>query len=495
MSRKLLIVISIITILAFNLSAFGEDVSTLLEEGIYAEETKGDLDEAMTIYKKIIDENTGNSANIAEAYYRLGTCYMKTGDDVKAIELFKKLLTGFYEHEEIASEARSQLQKLNALDEEEQTVTPLALGPAPWEAGETCWYTFGTPAIKGLGNSIMTVKDVTINGNDMWRIEYSVIIAGEGASTFNRVDVFKKDFKPFSGLVKGAPGNFNVKYEKDHIQLDIDSPGTKDTKEIPINNTVFDNKEFFYLKRVLPLKEGYSASFSMFVPEMEKIMKVEFRVEGIETVIVPAGTFECYYVEMVVDSKKVKQWISTDDKRYLVKYDAGDKGVMELEKIKKVKQDEPEVFNDSEFGINMTAPSGWHIVRSPLPTAPYKMIGVVAPPEMDAWFPLLVAEHGGAIKPESLRGVSESEVSALKQIFKNYTVDTESWKNEKINGLHAISWYADFDTKDKKMIEYRTIILGKSLIYFFLVRTEKEIFENSKNEFLSIIKSFKVNDN
>jgi len=494
MGKKPLMILLAISTLLCTSSVWGDTVSTLLEEGIYAEETKGNLDEAMTIYQKIIDENAGNSANIAEAYYRLGTCYLKTGDDLKAIEMFKELLTGFHEHEDIAFEARAQLAKLNALDEEDQIVTPLELGPAPWETGETCWYTFGTPAIKSLGKGILSIKDVTINGNDLWRIEYSVIIPGEGASTLNRTDVFKKDFKPFSGLVKGASGNFKVTFEKDYIQLDTDSLGTKDTKEIPINNIVYDNIQFFYLKRQLPLNVGYSTSLSIFIPQTGNIMKVELRTTGIETVKVPAGTFECYCVELVWDSEmKVKQWISTDDKRYLVRYDAGAKGVMELEKIEQVSNDEPEVFNDSEFGISMSAPAGWHIVKSPI-TDRFKMIAVVVPPEMNAWFPFLITEHGGRIKPESLRGVSESEVSALKQIFKNYSVDPESWKADLIGGLNSISYCAEFDVKDKKMVECRAYILGKSLMYGFVLRTEKEVFENSKNEFLSVIQSFNVRD-
>ena len=43
----------------FTSSVFSANVSTLLEKGIYAEETKGDLDEAISIYQKIVDKNTG----------------------------------------------------------------------------------------------------------------------------------------------------------------------------------------------------------------------------------------------------------------------------------------------------------------------------------------------------------------------------------------------------------------------------------------------------
>ena len=56
MARKIFVILWLISILVFSSSAWGENVSTLLEEGIYAEETKGDLNEAITIYKKIIDK-------------------------------------------------------------------------------------------------------------------------------------------------------------------------------------------------------------------------------------------------------------------------------------------------------------------------------------------------------------------------------------------------------------------------------------------------------
>ena len=488
MARRLLIFLWLISILAFNSSAWADTVSTLLEEGIYAEETKGDLDEAMKIYQKIIDENAGNSANIAEAYYRLGTCYLKTGDDLKAIEMFKELLTGFHEHEDIAFEARAQLAKLNALDEEDQIVTPLELGPVPWETGETCWYNVGTPVIENLGKMILSVKDVTINGNDLWRIENYVLIPGERQSQFIRVDVLKKGFKPFSGFSKGVLGN-KVKYGKDRIQLDIDSLGTKDTKEIPINNYVYDSNQVDYLFRRLPLNEGYSTSLSIFNLAIGNIMKVELRNTGIETVKVPAGTFECYCVEFVMDSVKIKQWISTDDKRYLVKWDVGALGVMELEKIEQVSKDEPEIFNDSESGISMSAPAGWHIVKSSL-TGPLKMLLQIVPPELKAESSFFVVQHFGPLP--TMQNILK-ELGTIKQVYKNITLRPESWVYDEIDGLPSLSFIADYDKEDKKMVAYRTYILDKQELGVFDIKMEKENFDEIKTDFDSIAQSLKWN--
>ncbi len=490
MGRKLYLTLLIVALLAFSSSIWGDTVSTLLEEGIYAEETKGDLDEAIAIYKKIIDENEGNLSNIAKVYYRLGTCYLKTGDDAKAIEMFKQLMTRFPEQVEIVNDAKNQLSKLETLDDGDR---PLEIGPAPWEAGETCWYDMKTPANMSLGKMIMSIKSVAINGNDMWRIENYLVIAGENQSQLSRVDVLKNDFMPVSGIVKGLPGNFKVTYQKDHIQLNIDSPDTKGKKEVSINNIIYDNAQVPHLLRRLLIKENYSSTLSIFNPQTGSVMKAGLRTTGLETVEVPAGTFKCYCDELKIDSKtKVKLWYSADENKYLVKMETP-QASMELEKIAHVSAEQSEVFNDSEFGISMSAPEGWHIVKSPI-SAQFKMLVVLLPPEINAWFPFIVTEHSGMIKPDSLRGVAESEVSQLKLTFKNFSVDPASWKAGVIGGLPSISFSADFDDKDKKMVDCRTYILGKSYLYFFLIRTEKEVFENNKQEYFSIIQSLRVDD-
>ena len=494
MIKKSLIILLLFTILAFNSSAWGNTVSTLLEEGIYAEETKGDLDEAMTIYQKIIDENAGNSANIAEAYYRLGTCYLKRGDDARAIEMFKELLTGFREQEEIASEARAQLVKLNALEGSDQMDKPLEIGPAPWETGETSWYSVKASTGAEIGKRITTIKDAVIKGNDLWRIEHYLAIPIEASQLFSRVDALKEDFTPVSGSLKGREGGigYNNKaiYEKDHIQFDIDSQGVKSKKEIPISNIVYDHDQLNMLLRRLPIKDNYSASFSFFMLHSGKVSKLQLRTMGQETIRVSAGTFDCYYIELEIDSiLKYKYWISADDRKYGVKGES--RIILELDKVAQVTTEEPEKFSDKEFGITMSAPKGWHFIKSSI-VAKYKMILQVLPPELkgNTSVLFLINEHGGLITKDGLRTTMEEDANVVKQIFMNYSVHPESWKASLIGGLDALSFSADYDEKDKKMVEYRTYIIDSSRVYAFVIRTERTTFEGSKPEFDSIIQSF-----
>lgn len=498
MSKKLLIVISIISILAFNLSAFGETVSALLEEGIYAEETKGDLDEAILIYHKIIDENTGNSADIAEAYYRLGTCYMKAGNDAKAIVTFKKLLTGFREHEEIASNARAQLLKLDALEGEGQKNRPLKLGPVPWEAGETCWYTIKTPAGAVAGSIIMSIRDITADGNEMWQIESYTAAPIDDSQTFDSVDILKKDFTPVSSIFKSNSPTMNdtarTKYKKGNIRFTAEKKNKTDNKDIPIEGVVYSSRQQLHLIRLLPITENYNCSISLFMEPVGSLGSLPIKATARETVTVPAGTFDCYRLEhgfnQALNSNiNAKTWVSSDDKKYIVKIEVLGQTI-ELEKVARLTTDEPREFMDDKTGLSMSAPKGWNFVESTVLTpVPFKILLQILAPEIKAAPAFVIVSHAGFHK--NIQDLPETTMETLKKTFRNFTLRPESKVYGEIDGLPSLTYIADYDKEDKHMIEYRAYILDKQELGSFCLRTDKETFEEIKADVDSIIQSIK----
>ena len=68
-----------------------ESLSVLLQKGIYAEETEGNLDSAIKIYEQIATEGAANRGLIAQAQYRLAVCYQKQGKKEQAIALLNEL--------------------------------------------------------------------------------------------------------------------------------------------------------------------------------------------------------------------------------------------------------------------------------------------------------------------------------------------------------------------------------------------------------------------
>ncbi|MHC4444593.1 MAG: DUF3108 domain-containing protein [Planctomycetota bacterium] len=89
--------------------ALGEPVSNLLEKGIYAEETKGDLDEAIKIYRQIVQDTQANRRYVAQALYRMGMCYNKSGKKDEATKAFEKLIKEYADQKKLVSQARKHM--------------------------------------------------------------------------------------------------------------------------------------------------------------------------------------------------------------------------------------------------------------------------------------------------------------------------------------------------------------------------------------------------
>jgi prepilin-type processing-associated H-X9-DG protein len=109
--------ITIIFLLAFGLLssvAPAKTTSVLLQEGLYAEEIKGDLDAAIKIYEQVITESKEFQRAAAQATYRIGMCYLKKGQKDKAAEYFQNIISDFPSQKVIVRKAEQQLDKIKS---------------------------------------------------------------------------------------------------------------------------------------------------------------------------------------------------------------------------------------------------------------------------------------------------------------------------------------------------------------------------------------------
>ncbi|HYG34376.1 MAG TPA: tetratricopeptide repeat protein, partial [Clostridia bacterium] len=91
-ARWILLAIAVFGLLTATQSLSAVSLSELLEKGIYTEETKGDLDAAMQLYKQIVSEAQAGQKLAAEAQYRLGVCYYKKKNYAEAVAAFEMLV-------------------------------------------------------------------------------------------------------------------------------------------------------------------------------------------------------------------------------------------------------------------------------------------------------------------------------------------------------------------------------------------------------------------
>jgi len=110
MKRKTFVLLAAMTMLALQ-TARAESPAMLLEKGVFAEETKGDIDAAMKIYKQIIDDAQANRKHVAQAHYRLGMCLLKKKQYTKAEAVFRKVIAEFSKEAKLVARAQKQLRK------------------------------------------------------------------------------------------------------------------------------------------------------------------------------------------------------------------------------------------------------------------------------------------------------------------------------------------------------------------------------------------------
>src|SRR5688572_12986800 len=79
----------------------GAPAAELLEQGIYIEETKGDLKAATEIYGQIVDDPAAGRALLAQAQLRLGLCQLKLGNKPQAISALERLTQEFPDNEKL----------------------------------------------------------------------------------------------------------------------------------------------------------------------------------------------------------------------------------------------------------------------------------------------------------------------------------------------------------------------------------------------------------
>lgn len=166
----------------------------------------------------------------------------------------------------------------------------------------------------------------------------------------------------------------------------------------------------------------------------------------------------------------------------------GFKTEMEVEGAGQTEGDS-QVISDKELGGSIRIPADWDIYKNPSPGR-YKFSWQLLPPRLKAWAVFIGIERDSKIT--SVSQVTKADITVLKDFFTDYKVRWNSWTESEIGGLPAAQYAADYKDKEKKMVEYRTYLLGESMVYWFVFRIERDMFVYNKDKFDGIINSFSL---
>ena len=474
-----LVLLAITSLLATAPIAAAASPSELLEQGIYSEETKGDVDAAMKLYQQVVAESKAGQAVAAQAQYRLGMCYHKKKNYAEATAAFEKVVRDYPDQRDLVALASKYLSGA------------MPLLAAPWVDGEEMQLDIKYPTGYKIGTVWYRVTAGETNGQKIWRLASRAFPKPQQSS---RVEVEADSFKPIHCHWKIEPiGEVDVTYLPGHAELKM--VGQDEVKKTDLSGVVYDNEEVIQLMRRLPLASDYKTTVHTFTGlGGGNIVPVQTEVTGQEKVEVPAGTFDCYKVELSL-AKQMKQtfWYSTDAHRYLVKFEGGG-AIAVLTAVTQRKAGDPVQYEDPAFGFSLAAPADWMFYRTDTPPEKETARVVVLDPEGIASSVVSVSSRK-ALWPEaqqSLRAWAEKEIvdGAASKARKQLHIRPESWKDRPVAGKPGLSFIGDYVEGAEKKTGYAVFTFGNTNAAMFVLLAGAKDFGAFQPKFEAIVDSY-----
>ncbi len=470
----------LILTLAFGSTLTAQDPSVLLEKAIYAEETMGDLNEAISIYQQIVANTDANRATAAQALFRLGMCYQKSGNSAEAQAAFSKLARLYPEQKDLISSIP------HSSSEE------FVFEPAPWVDGEVLKLSMlAAGSSSGVGMQILSAETVHEDYNSGWKLRTIQSTTGIGVYSTVWMD---PEFNPVSSRQKSNMMGVDIqaKYVQDYIEISGLKSGTKSSNQVPLNRTVYDEAQVPYLLRCLPLQEGFKTTIPVFDPSNATIYDQKVEVVGYETIEVPAGRFDCFKIITTRRNAEMKYWISSDHPFYIVKMDLLGMMGLELNSISKLENNASIYFKDSEHGISLSLPPGWMVASSKL--GPATMLGLIDPEGETDSVLATGATSSDKDLTKSLSKTVDEMISMYQSQYKEYAVRPGSRETTVISGVTVSRFIADHRAlmSGQDAVQYMFFVATADKMCYLNITTDRDTFDRLLPVFDSIAYSIQI---
>lgn len=469
----MLLALSAVTLLAAAPALWAESPSDLMEQGVYSEETKGDLDTAIGLYQKVVEQAKADQALAARAQYHLGVSYYKQKNFSAADTAFQTLVKDYPQQKDMVALARKYLAGAHALQ------------PAPWTDGEHMRLDIKLASgLKvGMADYSVTAGQST-NGQKIWRFSSHMTIGG--MESVSHVEVDADTMAPIHSVWKHTLlGEVDAVYYPDHA--DLKTTGKDGVVPLKFDEPVIDNEESIEWMRRISLTDGYSNSQPVLASLASHVVPVSWVVSGPEQVQVPAGAYNCYKVTLSINQSF---WYTADANHYLVKFEGGG-ATAELTGVTHRSPDQTAVYNDATNGVSLTAPAGWSFDREESDTKGKTDLRIIDPEGLAT--SSLTVENLDVLSAEqrkSVRDYANTKITASSRLYTDFQVRTNTWKDRPVAGQPGVSVICEFTQAKTKKVGYGVWSFGPTNGVYFEMITSAKDFDTLLPEMDAIIDSY-----
>ncbi len=97
---------------SFAITQKDEQTEVLMQAAHQKQLVEGQLEQAIQLYKRIVQEHSGNHSLAAKALLEMGQCYEKLGN-TEARKAYERLLNDYSDQNEAAAQARKRLAAIS----------------------------------------------------------------------------------------------------------------------------------------------------------------------------------------------------------------------------------------------------------------------------------------------------------------------------------------------------------------------------------------------
>lgn len=415
-------------------SVSADTPAELLEKAIYTEETVGDLDKAIAGYQEVLSASQATINVAAEAQYRIGACFAKQGKTAEATKAFQAVVDGYVASKVWAKQAKKQLASFNTLL------------PVPWGDGDEMHMRMKLPGGLDAGHQVFRVAKTKIDGKNYWECQNWQTVTLNNTMGKSRV---LADFDSFAAVesqwTHSMLGQATAKYDDTEVAVSV--VGQKKPKMLELGPMTYDNEQAAQVFRRLPLAKGYKGELNVIGTLTQAKIPIGFEVTELETIEVPAGTFECFKVELSISQKF---WISTGDKREVVRFEVGgvEANLFEVRKADAT----PAAIGGDKFSMTLTA--GWYGFAS------NDVTFLIDPDNSMRSRVVHAAIKEAKKKADSPQAGLESKIAEIKQVYKNASAEESDIKTIRVAGHKAAMIDYEYDGEKAPKHVRRLFVFG-----------------------------------
>jgi hypothetical protein len=169
----------------------------------------------------------------------------------------------------------------------------------------------------GAQNVPLSIKTETKEENGAWLVTDKIVTPNGdivGSATIEKGTLVLKH-----RVYKQGPMEFDVDFKDNKATGTMTMNGQSKPIEVDLGGAIFgDGPGEFDVIAALPLAEGYAVGYRNLDLQKQKLQMKSLKVAGVESVTVPAGTFDAYKVEITSpdnEAEKTTIWVAKDSRK------------------------------------------------------------------------------------------------------------------------------------------------------------------------------------